>query len=139
MVEANNDEEVESASAILHELGAFDVDERITRWRKAAGMDAGVSPVSAATDQASQRAGRPGVRVFRRHPGRSIRDLFKEHQDRAATRSAMNRPASTEGESRVIDRSERERAVASDLPGDANAPERDDDREPRLKAPGRDI
>ena len=139
MVEANDDEEVDRASEILHDVGAFDVDERMKRWRKDAGMDLGFSSTTADTDQARPRADRPGVRVFRRNPGRSIRDLFSEHQERAASRSVVNRPASTEGESRVIDRTEGARAVASEHAREPRVAERDaEDREPKVTTPRRD-
>ena len=136
MVEARDDEEVDRASTILDELGAFDVDERIAQWRDQAGMGAS-SPAGGGTGTGDRR----GVRLFQRESGRPLRDLAREHEERAPDRPIINRPASTEGESRVIDRGERERAVASDPARDANAHESDSDsdiREPKANAPRRD-
>jgi hypothetical protein len=60
---------------------------------------------------------RDGVRVIER-TGKQLRDLVaRQDQPSAGERTPiMNRPASVEGESRVIERTERERAVAANEP-----------------------
>jgi hypothetical protein len=137
MVDAQDDEEVDRASTILHENGAFDIDERIGEWRDRAGTNVGTGSrtgVEMGTGPAMQtHADRRGVHVLDRLAGRPILDLVTEHELAPADdRPVMNRPASTEGENRVIERGERERAMASEPRREPSARENDlEAREPK--------
>ncbi len=106
MVDAKDDEEVDRASTIMHEFGAFDIDERLAEWRDRAGSNAGVGQRTAA-----ERTDRPGVHVVERDSGQPIGEVARQHEESAlGDRPILNRPASMEGESQVIDHAERDRA-----------------------------
>jgi hypothetical protein len=134
VVEARDEEEADRACTLLHELGAFDIDERAAQWQGGT-LSAGTSSstgVVMGTGQGMRHEPlyRNGVRVVDR-TGRRLRDLVARQDQPAAGERApiMNRPASTEGESRVIERTERERAVAANEPREK--PPRENDIEAR--------
>lgn len=129
VMDALDEVQADRASAILHELGAFDVDERAAQW------GAGAEPMAASRAQAGdvvhdeleagQRAmDRGRVRVFQRESEQPVSELVKLHQDRAAmARRALDPQDRTETITDSVRRKdvdveriegERERAVASD-------------------------
>ncbi len=140
MVDAKDDEEVDRASTIMHEFGAFDIDERLAEWRDRAGTNVGVGQQTQ-----PQRSSRPGVHVVERDSEQPIREVARQHEESAlGDRPILNRPASMEGESQVIDhgereRAERERAMAANERREPPARENDiEAREPKVNTPRRD-
>jgi hypothetical protein len=84
VVEATNQEDADRACTALHELGAFDIDERAAQWQ-GAGMSAGTSSstgVVMGTGQGmrDEHEYRDGVRLIRRRSGRPLRELVSQHE-----------------------------------------------------------
>ena len=134
VIDTRDEEETDRACTLLHELGALDIDERAAKWQGGV-LSAGTSSsggVVMGTGQGMRHEPlyRDGVRVVDR-TGRRLRDLVARQEQPAPGEHApmMNRPASTEGESRVIERTERERAVAANEPREK--PPRENDIEAR--------
>ncbi|HXD42454.1 MAG TPA: hypothetical protein VN649_17950 [Ramlibacter sp.] len=135
VVDVRDEEEADRAYTLLHELGAIDIDERAAKWQSgtaSAGASANAGVIMWGTSQSigPEPMYREGVRVVERS-GKPLRDLVaRQDQPPPGERAAMmNRPAGSEGEVRVIERTERERAVAANEPR-AKLP-RDNDSEPR--------
>jgi hypothetical protein len=84
VVEATNQEDADRACTALHELGAFDIDERAAQWQ-GGGMSAGTSSstgVVMGTGQGmrDEHEYRDGVRLIRRRSGRPLRELVNQHE-----------------------------------------------------------
>jgi hypothetical protein len=129
VVDAQNPADAQRAYHIAHELGAFDIDERTAQWQEE-DRKAGRAPGAVAADgQQAQghHVDRGAARIFQRSSTRSLRDLFRRHRGEPADDrgSVLNRPASTEGESQIVERGERERATAADSRRAAGEPEND--------------
>lgn len=140
MVDAKDDEEVDRASTIMHQFGAFDIDERLAEWRDRAGTNVGAGQQTQA-----QRGSLPGIHVVERDSAQPIREVVRQHEEDAlGERPILNRPVSMEGESQVIDhaerdRAERERAVAASQRREPTPRENDlEAREPKGNTPPRD-
>jgi uncharacterized protein (TIGR02271 family) len=125
VLDLRREEDADRASAILHEVGAFDIDQRAQQWR----ANEAESPIATDMDSTgqtqtqTQRAGernldeqadvlpvvqeelkvgkravdRGGVRVIQRVTEQPVRELVKLHEERAfVDRRAVDRPATEE-------------------------------------------
>ena len=107
VVDAQDDDQAERASALLHELGAVDVDERAKEWRAGGwtgydddrpGDREGVLDVVQEELQVGKRnVDHGGVRVFQRVSQKTVRELVRLREERAVVeRRPVNREATAE-------------------------------------------
>ena len=111
VVDAQDDDEADRAAALMHELGAIDVDERAREWRASGwtGYDEdrpqsqqrdreGVMDVVQEELQVGKRnVDRGGVRVFQRVSEKPVRELVRLREERAVVeRRPVDREATAE-------------------------------------------
>jgi uncharacterized protein (TIGR02271 family) len=116
VVDADGETQADHASALMHELGAVDVDERSSQWRaqgwqppqQGVAAGAGVSGGAAIGEQGDKlqvvqeelevgkrEVARGGVRVVQRLSQKPVREMVHLREERAVVeRQPVNRPAS---------------------------------------------
>jgi len=96
VVAARDDQQAEAAAACLHELGAFDVDERTRQWRSEGwqGREGVMNVVQEDLKVGKRSLDRGGVRVVQRVSEKPVREVLRLRQERAVVdRRPVDRPA----------------------------------------------
>ena len=107
IVDASTPEQAERAAALLHELGAINVDERAEQWRasgwtepeaaRATEGDQTLNVVQEELQVGKRMVERGGVRVFERVSEKPVRELLRLREERAVVeRRPVDREASPE-------------------------------------------
>jgi stress response protein YsnF len=96
VVDARDEQQAEQAAACLHELGAFDVDERTRQWRSEGwkGSEGVLSVVQEDLKVGKRSFDRGGVRVVQRVSEEPVREVLRLREERAVVdRRPVDRPA----------------------------------------------
>jgi stress response protein YsnF len=96
VVDARDDQQAEDAATCLHELGAFDVDERARQWRAEGwtGKEGVLEVVQEDLKVGKRSLDRGGVRVVQRVSEKPVREVLRLREERAVVdRRRVDRPA----------------------------------------------
>ena len=96
VVDARDEQQAEQAAACLHELGAFDVDERTRQWRSEGweGREGVLNVVQEDMKVGKRSLDRGGVRVVQRVSEEPVREVLRLREERAVVdRRPVDRPA----------------------------------------------
>jgi stress response protein YsnF len=99
VVDARDEQQAEQAAACLHELGAFDVDERARQWRSEGwtGKEGVANVVQEDLKVGKRSLDRGGVRVVQRVSEKPVREVLRLREERAVVdRRPVDRPAEAE-------------------------------------------
>ncbi|AEG91711.1 YsnF/AvaK domain-containing protein [Ramlibacter tataouinensis] len=113
VVDVQDEPQADQAAALLHELGAVDVDERSKQWRaegwqppqlgvqqnvaRSDGQDKVLDVVEEQLQVGKRALDRGGVRVVQRVSSKPVRELIRLREEHAVVeRRAVNRPATGE-------------------------------------------
>jgi len=96
VVDARDDQQAEQAATCLHELGAFDVDERAQQWRSEGwtGTEGVMDVVQEDLKVGKRSLDRGGVRVVQRVSEKPVREVLRLREERVVVdRRPVDRPA----------------------------------------------
>ena len=96
VVDARDEQQAEQAAACLHELGAFDVDERARQWRSEGwtGKEGVLNVVQEDLKVGKRSLDRGGVRVVQRVSEKPVREVLRLREERVVVdRRPVDRPA----------------------------------------------
>ena len=84
VVDARDEQQAEQAAACLHELGAFDVDERARQWRSEGwtGKEGVLNVVQEDLKVGKRSLDRGGVRVVQRVSEKPVREVLRLREER---------------------------------------------------------